>query len=124
MKKINFIKKMIESRQDKQMDKPKFNIGDLYIGNAVRPRGRGLIIYIPVKEYVICVYSKKHKHLVALNEQGLPYDCIIRNVIPYEDFLRDQMDEVNVDPDTKLSINDIKEAEYKYNKNQDYFTCD
>ena len=123
MKKFKFIEKMIQKHNEKQAVKPKYAIEDLYIGLAGQPLGRGLICQRPLRNYTFCAYSSKYKCFRAINEKGLPYNYIIKSAIPYEQFLREKMDEENVDPNTKLSINDIKEAEYKYNKNQEYFTC-
>lgn len=121
MKKPNFIEKIIQRHNEKELNMPRYKIDDLLVATINQPTAKG---YLVIRDFAICVEEKSSNifspNLQPLNTNGLPQHYPLTNIHYLEVVIPNYMQQNNLNPNSKLSLNQILEIEKELNKEQEY----
>lgn len=120
MNKPNFIEKIIQRHNEKELNMPKYKIEDLLVATINKPTAKG---YLVIRDFAICVEEKSSNifspNLQPLNTNGLPQYYPLTNIHYLEVVIPNYMQQNNLNPNSKLSLNQILEIEKELNKEQE-----
>ncbi len=120
MNKPNFIEKIIQRHNEKELNMPRYKIEDLLVATINKPTAKG---YLVIRDFAICVEEKSSNifspNLQPLNTNGLPGYYPLTNIHYLEVVIPNYMKQNNLTPCSKLSLKQIIEIEKELNKDQE-----
>lgn len=118
MKKTKLINQMIKAHKEKEFNKGKYTIQNLFVAKIQNPCRHNII---PMKDFAICAYDPNWDSLFrAINSSNLPCDYVLANITPFHTFMEEYMKANSLTNTDKLSLKQIYEIEQNLNKNQEF----
>ena len=130
MKQLKLLQEIMEKHKQREYNKPKYKIEDLYVGDIVLLEDfdfKDMITtryyFKPIKEYAIFKWEKHNKYTHIKSGQGLHLitkaelnDYAINNIVPLNSAFVRVLREHHIAPGSKISLALINRLEDELNK--------
>ena len=112
------ISQMIKNYKEKELNKGKYTIQNLFIAKIEKPAGSN---NTPSIDFAICEHAPTFDSAFnAINTSRLPYNYVLANMTPFSVFMEDYMKNNDLTSTDKLSLKQICEIEQELNKIQEH----